>query len=401
MKNLFCRIKKIPVALVSFAFAGSVFLCSCNTVKTPEPVITEDEPVVEEVAEVVSEPEVVVEEVAEVVEEPEEEYVPTAKDLSPYKEITLDGVAENHFVTDDFCYIESEKYVVFLEKDVDVPGDFIVNVDAIVDELEKQLNVSATPEDYPYYDVMDQSGYYGTENPWEGWNIGAKIPIFLITDEEDIGYISCACADYLVIADYAMYSEDVWNSVPTYYASDFRVRPDYVDYSVVAHEMTHTITSRYNDMTEIMTEGIADYMARTVIDSLADDYPSIAICQKEAYLYDNPLPEKVNAGNAEAVFINDYHDIDHADRGAEYTCGRYLCQYLDETFGDDFYSKYKDQINLDGIDYAYGNYDEEITTAYANALKEVFGDDVFTKFGDWCVENHALQELGGVWPDWE
>ena len=392
---------------MAFAFAGNIFLCSCNTVKTPEPVITEDEPVVEEVAEVVSEPEEVVEEVAEVVEEPEvaeepeEEYVPTAKDLSPYEEIKLDGVAENHFVTDDFCYIESEKYVVFLEKDVDVPGDFIVNVDAIVDELEKQLNVSATPEDYPYDDVMDQSGYYGTENPWEGWNIGAKIPIFLITDEEDIGYISCACADYLVIADYAMYSEDVWNSVPTYYASDFRVRPDYVDYSVVAHEMTHTITSRYNDMTEIMTEGIADYMARTVIDSLADDYPSIAICQKEAYLYDNPLPEKVNASNAEAVFINDYHDIDHADRGAEYTCGRYLCQYLDETFGDDFYSKYKDQINLDGIDYAYGNYDEEITTAYANALKEVFGDDVFTKFGDWCVENHALQELGGVWPDWE
>ena len=402
MKKSLIEIKKLPVVLTAFVFAGNIFLCSCNSIKSEETNTAEIETVIEDTAkETVTEEVEVVAEPEETVEEEPEEVIPTAKDLSPYKEITLDGVADHHFVADDFCYIESDKYVVFIEKDVDIPGDFIVNVDAIVDELEKQLNVSGAPEDFTYYDVFDQSGYYGTNNPWEGWNIGSKIPIFLITDEEDIGYISCASGDYLVIADYAMYSEDVWNSVPTYYASDFRVRNDYVDYPTIAHEMTHTITSRHNDMTEIMTEGIADYMARTVIDALAPDYPSIAICKENAYLYDNPIPEKVNSKNAEAVFINDYHDIDHADRGAEYTCGRYLCQFLDETYGDDFYSRYNDQITLDGIGYAYGNYDEEITTAYANALKETFGEDVFENFGDWCVKNHVLQELGGVWPAWE
>ena len=406
MKNLFCKIKKIPVALMAFAFAGSVFLCSCNTVKTPEPVITEEEPVIEEVAEVVSEPEEVVEEVAEVVEEPEvaeepeEEYVPTAKDLSPYEEIKLDGVKEHHFVSDDYCYIESEKYVLFLDKDVDLPGDFVTNMDAIVDEIERQLQVSCMPEDYEYCPVTDMSVYYHGEDPWENWDIRPKMSVFIMTDEEAKGYISNASADDLVIADYALYSEDVWNSNPEFYASEFRVRFDYVDYYAIAHEMTHTITLRQTHLTHIMTEGIADYMSREVVNALAPNYPSIGENKAEAekYLYDAMIPEKVNADNAERIFIDDYNEIDTADRGAEYVTGRYLCQFLDETYGDDFYLKYKEQIDKDGIDFGYNECTEEVRINYANALKEVFGDDVFTKFGDWCVENHALQELGGVFP---
>ncbi len=404
MKNLFCKIKKVPVVLTAFVFAGNVFLCSCGPVKTTEPEVIENEPVTEEVTETVSEPEEVVsevkevEEVEEVVEEPEEVYVPTAQELSPYKEIKLDGVKEHHFVSDDYCYIESEKYVLFLDKDVDLPGDFVTNMDAIVDEIERQLQVSCMPEDYEYCGVTDNTSYYGM-NPWEDWDIRPKMSIFIMTDEDAKGYISNASADDLVIADYALYSEDVWNSNPEFYASEYRVRFDYVDYYAIAHELTHTVTLRQSHMTDIMTEGIADYMSREVVNALAPAYPSIGENKAEAekYLYDAMIPEKVNADNAERIFISDYQDIDHADRGAEYVTGRYLCQFLDETYGDDFFLKYKEQIDADGIDYGYDECTEEVRINYANALKEVFGDDVFTKFGDWCVKNHALQELGGVW----
>jgi hypothetical protein len=394
----------VPVVLTAFVFAGNVFLCSCGPVKTTEPEVIENEPVTEEVTETVSEPEEVVsevkevEEVEEVVEEPEEVYVPTAQELSPYKEIKLDGVKEHHFVSDDYCYIESEKYVLFLDKDVDLPGDFVTNMDAIVDEIERQLQVSCMPEDYEYCGVTDNTSYYGM-NPWEDWDIRPKMSIFIMTDEDAKGYISNASADDLVIADYALYSEDVWNSNPEFYASEYRVRFDYVDYYAIAHELTHTVTLRQSHMTDIMTEGIADYMSREVVNALAPAYPSIGENKAEAekYLYDAMIPEKVNADNAERIFISDYQDIDHADRGAEYVTGRYLCQFLDETYGDDFYLKYKEQIDKDGIDFGYDECTEEVRINYANALKEVFGDDVFTKFGDWCVENHALQELGGVW----
>ena len=391
MKNLLCKIKKISVLLMTFASA--VFLCSCNAVKNEEPVVEEPQVEIEEA--VIETADVEPEEIVE--EEPEEEVVPSAKDLSPYKEIKLDGVNENHFIADDYCYIESEKYIIFLEDGVDVPGDLVVNIDAIINELEKQLDTTSAPSEYTYFDVTDMTVYFGF-NPWEGWDIGTRIPIFIIADEEAEGLISCASSDFVVIADYAMYSEEVWNSNPEYYASDFRVRSDHVDYYTITHEMTHTITERHNEMTDIMTEGIADYMAREVMDALAPDYPSIAVCKENYYAYDNPIPEKVNAENAEAVFIRDYNEIDHANRGAEYTNGRYLCQFLDETYGDDFYSKYNDQINADGIEYEYNGYDEALWTKYADALKHAFGDDVFTKYGDWCVENNALQELGGVWP---
>ena len=171
MKNLFCNIKKFPVVLTAFAFAGNVFLCSCGPVKTTDPEVIENEPVIVEVTETVTEPEEVVsevEEVEEVVEEPEEVYVPTAKDLSPYEEIKLDGVKEHHFVSDDYCYIESEKYVLFLDKDVDLPGDFVTNVDAIVDEIERQLQVSCMPEDYEYSGVP----HFGIRcNPAKGHSV--------------------------------------------------------------------------------------------------------------------------------------------------------------------------------------------------------------------------------------
>ena len=408
MKNLLGKIK-LPVTLMACGFAGA-FLLSCNAVK-PEAETVIEEAVIDEVekeavAEITEVAEPVVpepEELEELVEEPEEEYVPTAKDLSPYKEIKLDGVKEHHFVSDDYCYIESEKYVLFLDKDVDLPGDFVTNMDAIVDEIERQLQVSCMPEDYEYCGVTDMSAYYHGEDPWEDWDIRPKMSIFIMTDEEAKGYISNASSDDLVIADYALYSEDVWNSNPEFYASEFRVRFDYVDYYAIAHEMTHTITLRQTSLTNIWTEGIADYMSREVVNALAPNYPSIGENKAEAekYLYDAMIPEKVNADNAERIFIDDYNEIDTADRGAEYVTGRYLCQFLDETYGDDFYLKYKEQIDKDGIDFGYNECTEEVRINYANALKEVFGDDVFTKFGDWCVENHALQELGGIWPEIE
>ena len=68
-------------------------------------------------------------------------YIP---DSTPYKKITLDGVKDHHFIADDFCYIESEKCFIFLDKDIDLPGDFVVNVEAIITEIENQLGISST-----------------------------------------------------------------------------------------------------------------------------------------------------------------------------------------------------------------------------------------------------------------
>ena len=117
----------------------------------------------------------------ETVEVIAENTAPNGRDTTPYEQITLDGVKDHRFTATDYCYIESDKYVLFLEKDIEIPGDLVVNLDAVVDEIEDCLGISSAPEDFTYERVPDMSLYYGF-NPWENWDIGTKLPIFLIAD---------------------------------------------------------------------------------------------------------------------------------------------------------------------------------------------------------------------------
>ena len=311
------------------------------------------------------------------------------KDL-PYEKITLDGIEEHHFVATDYCYLESEKYVLFIDKGIDLPGDFAVNVDAIIDRLETELGLSACPATYEYSSVIDMSIYFDDEYPWDNVAIGDKIPIFIMTDDEPQGWISCASGEDALFVIYELFSEDVINSVP-YYRDNPWVINDYLDYTDIAHELTHTITERNNMTTEILTEGIAEYMGYKIIEDLAADYPSIAVAQANRSLDDNPMPEPVNAENAERIFIDDFNSLTTAERGAQYTYGKYLFMYLYEQNGTGTYKMLDDKIIENHIVYNRIEYNEYSVTEFAEALKETFGEDVFAKFGDWCVENDHLQ----------
>lgn len=317
----------------------------------------------------------------------------------PYEEVKLDGIEEHHFVSTDYCYLESEKYVLFIDKGIDLPGDFQVNVDAIIDELEKELGLSSCPDTYEYCDCMiDISIYFDGDYPWHNVGVGTKIPIFIMADDKPEGWISSATSEGAVIVMYEMFSEEILNSVP-YYRDNPSYINDYLDYTDIAHELTHVITERNHRTTEIITEGIAEYMGYSVIEALADEYPSIAVAQERRNLYDYSLPEQVNAENAERIFVDDYHDLTTAERGAQYTYGKYLFMYLYEQYGDGTYKMLNDKLIEKGIDYNRIEYGEEALKSFASAIKEAFGEDVFAKFGEWCVQNDHLQNVGEIITD--
>ena len=317
------------------------------------------------------------------------------KDL-PYEEVKLDGVEEHHFVSTDYCYLESEKYVLLIDKGIDLPGDFQVNLDAIIDELESELGLSSCPDTYEYCgSVIDISIYFDGEYPWAGLGIGTKIPIFIMADDEPSGWISNASSEGAMFVIYEMFSEEVINSVP-YYRDNPEYINDYLDYTDIAHELTHVITERNHRTTEIITEGIAEYMGYSVIKELADEYPSIGVANEKRYNFDYTVPEKVNAENAERIFIDDFNSLTTAERGAQYSYGKYLFMYLYELNGSGTYKMLNDKIIEKGIDYNRIEYSEAEVTKIAEALKETFGEDVFAKFGDWCVENNHLQTEGYI-----
>ena len=137
-------------------------------------------------------------------------------------------------------------------------------------------------------------------------------------------------------------------------------------------------------------------MEYSVIKELADEYPSIGVANEKRYNFDYTVPEKVNAENAERIFIDDFNSLTTAERGAQYSYGKYLFMYLYGSNGSGTYKMLNDKIIEKGIDYNRIEYSEAEITKIAEALKETFGEDVFAKFGDWCVENNHLQTEGYI-----
>lgn len=389
------RIKAISILLMASMFAGNMLLCSCS-----KPAETSDTSADETTttAATATTAATTTEETTEEITEPTN-FIPDSSFTTNYEEITLDGDPDSVFVSTDYCYLESDKYFLLIEPGIKLPGDYADNLDAIIDEIEKELGMELCTPDYEYsHGIIDNSVYYDGFNPWDNWSLGTKLPIFLIADETDEGLISCGDSEFAFFVEYELFSDEIWNSCPSYYENTDWRRLDYIDYTTAAHELTHSITGRNGKMSKIVTEGIAEYMGRSVIEALASDHPSIGITYERHYRYDNGVPEPVNADNAESIFLDDYQEIDAAGRGAEYVYGRYFWQFLFENYGSDAYFKYNEMVKSYHIEGWYGYYEEGANQKFTDAAKAVFGDDVFEEFGDWCVENDALQSVDGVYP---
>ena len=325
--------KSLSSVAVAALLASTSVLCSCSSKSSEtEGTTSAAETTASETEEMTSVPET--EETTT-----EETTVPNGRDTTPYEQITLDGVRDNHFIATDFCFIESEQCVIFMEKDIEIPGDFVINVEAIIDEIEKELGIPYDPDHYKYCDLIDMGVYFGM-NPWEDWNVGRKIPIFLVVDREDVGMIPSASGEFAVYCMYEMFSDELWNSVPSYRDNDWR-RMDHIDYNTIAHELTHTIQCRNCDLPSIMTEGIADLMGMSVVDALADSYPSIALTKESFVLYDYAVPEIVNAETGMLVPSEDEQTLaktidtmlDALPRYSAETIRRYGEQYSQESVG--------------------------------------------------------------------
>ena len=291
--------------------------------------------------------------------------------------------------------------MLFLDKDITLPGDFKTNLDQIVDELEKQLGISSAPDDFEYYGVPDNSVYYDPKDengfgpdPWAGMDIGTRIPIFIVTDRVPVGRISCATAESAVLCIYELFSEELWNSIPEFRDNPWR-RGKSINYMEIAHELTHTITQRNCDMDKIQTEGIAQYMQYSVLEALSGKNKTFAEVLNEWEPVDGNVTVAVNETNAESIFLSDCSDIDHDKRGMEYYYGRRLWQYVNEKNGPDFFAKYYAKLKAENMGYYNYDYkpDSAIVKKYCDFMKELYGEDLFTGFGKWCVKNDYLQNV--------
>ena len=305
-------------------------------------------------------------------------------DKNGLTKITLSGNKEDHVITDSYSYIEGDKFFILLDKDVDIPGDFSNNISLIIDTLEKKVG-------YTFMGCDDLSSFDNTTvsfgfNPWEGLKFGKKVPIFILVDREDATYVSNACELYAEIYNYELFSLDLWNSVPSYRDNAWR-RRDFVDYFTIAHELTHTLTNRYSQVSRAMTEGSANYFGMETLKELAQYDEEMARNIETTYL-DDEVGVEVTSKNAEEIFLDDFKTLDTANRGAEYAYGRYICEYLAETYGDSFMHDYLKAVKDSGFKGSYGYYTDKERQKLTDVFKKVFGKKVFQKFGKWFEKNY-------------
>ncbi|MBP5330969.1 MAG: hypothetical protein J6Y89_03875 [Lachnospiraceae bacterium] len=296
-------------------------------------------------------------------------------------EVSLSGNREDHLLTDELCCIEGDKFFLIVSEGADIPGDFADNVSLIMDRMEKETGLTFDVGRH-LADVDNSSFDYGYD-PWEGFDFKDKLQIYIKVDPEDVGYISCASAEFVTLYMYELYSLDVWNAVPSYRDNPWR-RRDCIDYYTVAHELTHALTLRYAKYGDILTEGCADYVAEKVISSLSSvssDFEGSVEIMSNNLVYS--VKADVTSENAEEIFRNDYSDLSHADRGDEYTLGRMICSFLCDTYGENFLKDYTNACIKAGYSYErfWGDLNETDLNRLADVFKETFGDDVFVNFG--------------------
>ena len=305
---------------------------------------------------------------------------------SIWEEFSLSGDAKDVVVTDRYSYVETENCVLLFDKDTKIPGDFAIVVEDIISEIEKKIGLSHKVPGYVNADDNSINLYFG-ENASDNVTFGGdKILILFSNDREDIGLVSCATDGACVIVMYEMMSDELWNSIPGYYNNSWR-RQDYVTYSEIAHELTHAITLRNAYMNSILTEGIATYMQSYIPNVLlTKGYKSVV----EEEFDDYPISVVVTADNAEEVFTEDFCELTTAQRGSEYTLGRWIFEYLFQNFGDSALCDYMDELHAMNIEPEYDeNWNLSVSTRqqYTVAMKSVFGNDFFDKFGAWYEIN--------------
>ncbi|MBR4733625.1 MAG: hypothetical protein IK081_12745 [Lachnospiraceae bacterium] len=289
------------------------------------------------------------------------------------KKITLSGKEKDHVITDGFCYLESDKFFLLIDKGADIPGDLEKNVKRIMKDLESKtglrFNNGRKIDSFSWGTLV-----YGYE-PWDGFDFGKKLPIFISVAGKLKYWCPNGCAEYVELNLSELVSEETWNEHMAGYVRSDRL------YYVIAHELTHVLTDRYANMTMTMKEGCADFYAKLVVNDM--NYKSFAGSKEYVnYNMSSQLKDKITTKSAEKLFRDDYKGRPGDDEMEPYIYGRMLCEVLMANYGESFLRDYLSDLEKAG--YAYPTFRGDPSAAQRDEMTEIlknrFGSDVFKKF---------------------
>lgn len=281
--------------------------------------------------------------------------------------LKFNGNFDKVIKVDEYSAYESEKYVLLVDKGLELPGNYNLVLDDIIDCFEEKsgLSFKTTKKDYKNNMVPTLAN----EFPFADLKSADKLIIQLNAQEVPDGLVksyefraSKVFRGYIVMYDCGM------NTFPGYQALE-------VDYGGTITRLGTALEGVY--LKDVFSESIGDFFAEMVHRELENKYTDLKCMSKRSDFYG--FPTKVNKENVESVWIRGPLSWDYLEHDALMF---FFFKFLSETKGSDFAT------------YVYtGEYSDYLMDrkAAAERYKEVFGESVFEDYVSWLGSQSVVE----------
>lgn len=268
--------------------------------------------------------------------------------------LTLSGNADDVYTMTKPEYVETDKFILFLDEGIQVNGNIVELIEKLMLMTEEESGLTLTNDIgfKPCYNVFTPGEFFGEGTFANIDPMNEKFHIFVVPYEK---YGACGTSGSIVLNQVDMDIEggEGWTLV---------------------HEYTHALHYANGiDLSSKMTEGWATYICGQVTSKESD----IPFNFNANYNYSN-YDEEITRENAETIFLTQPED-----GWEDYLYGYRFMTFLAEKYGKQVFIDILTDATLDAGEWEYG-YEAEKVVPY---IKANTSDDVFGEFGDWLEAN--------------
>ncbi len=290
-------------------------------------------------------------------------------------ELTFSGKQKDKVKSEDYSIYVSDKYILLVDKGLELPGDYPQALDDIVDEIEENTGFSFRTEKKDFNQNMEKT--FEGETPWKGLKSGDKFIIQLNNKKSagDGNVNSYAIDPPILHRGYMVAYDCALGTMPN---SSF----EEADYYRTIDCLLSGIYAQYYPQFDAEDDGW-EYVEEVIIKDMTDKYPDFKRVGNVTEYVD--LPVYTEGSEVEDKWNANHNALDWSERRS---LEIYFYKYMMETQGKDFLTKIFDEEDT------YRNASRDRIT---RRMTEVFGEDLFDNFVVWLgggeVEVEKAQAL--------
>lgn len=273
--------------------------------------------------------------------------------------IEFSGDPDDYYCEDSYGIYESEKYVLLTDKNVSLPGNYVMMLDDITATIEEitGLSFEATVQEFPEVMVATNSGEY----PWQTIDTDKLIIQISDTNKYSDGmYWPEIYQGYILMTD---------NGINTFEGEPVVES----DYDRMIDILSSVIFYQYYPVLSKI-DRIDESVIYLTIEALEEKYPDF-----KRMFNDIPFTRfdvEPDSLNIEELYVSGH--LDYSTWKQKDAFEELFSDYMFENYGTAYLTETLTKDNSHVHD------DRE---EFADTLKEVFGPDVFVNFVEWIQKN--------------